>query len=221
MQKKKKNAWIWSQKCRLVYFSARILKTCCDIWNQYPRICLFNKFHEKRKMRKFGIKKASFEYFWARIWKQYCHIWNQHLQQKCPSFRPKVLNFEIFELEFEKDIVIFEISTFQFVWWQNFLKKQTHLNLGLKMPYLGIFGQEFKKKLFHIWNQHYGGPSLPIKKIKYNKKNQNIKKKWKEKNLIQKKTPPNYYGLWVPNLIKKTFLFKKKKKQKVSMAHEW
>ena len=82
------------------------------------------------------------------------------------------------------------------------------------MPYLGIFGQEFKNKLFDIWNQHYGGPSLPIKKIKNNKKQQKYHKKWQEKNLIQKKNPPNYYVLWVPNLIKKTFLFKNKKTKK-------
>ena len=49
----------------------------------------------------------------------------------------------IFGLEFENNIVIFEISTLQFVYLQNFTKKQKCLNLGRKMPYLGIFGLEF------------------------------------------------------------------------------
>ena len=37
-----------------------------------------------------------------------------------------------------------------------------------------------------------------------------IKNQKNEKIIIQKKTPQNYHGLWVPNLI--NFLFKKKKK---------
>ena len=53
--------------------------------------------------------------------------------------------FSTFGLEFEKDIVIFEISTLEFVQEQNFVKKQKHLNLESKMPYLGISGLEFQK----------------------------------------------------------------------------
>ena len=41
----------------------------------------------------------------------------------------------IFGLEFENNIVIFEISTLEFVSLQNFAKKQECLNLGVKMPY--------------------------------------------------------------------------------------
>ena len=43
-------------------------------------------------------------------------------------------------------------------------------------------------------------------------------KKLEKRIIIQKKTPQNYHGLWVPNLI--NFLFKKKKKYKIAMAHE-
>ena len=46
----------------------------------------------------------------------------------------------IFELELENNIVRLEISTLEFVQLQNFVKC---LNLGLKMPNLGIFGLEF------------------------------------------------------------------------------
>ena len=48
--------------------------------------------------------------------------------------------FSIFELKFESNIVIFEISTLRFVNVQNSAKKQKYLNLG-------IFGLEFKKLL--------------------------------------------------------------------------
>ena len=44
-------------------------------------------------------------------------------------------------------IVIFEISTLEFVELQTFEKKQKFLNLGPKMPYLGIFWMEFKKNI--------------------------------------------------------------------------
>ena len=52
-------------------------------------------------------------------------------------------NLSIWGPEFENNIVIFEISTVEFVCLQNFAKKQKCLNLGSKMPYLGIFGREF------------------------------------------------------------------------------
>ena len=49
---------------------------------------------------------------------------------------------------FRKTIYIFEISTLKFVYLQNFAKKPHKcLNVGPKMPYLGIFGLEFKKTI--------------------------------------------------------------------------
>ena len=47
-----------------------------------------------------------------------------------------------FGLQFENNIVIFEINTLEFVYLQTFAKKkkQNCLSLGSKMPYLGIFG---------------------------------------------------------------------------------
>ena len=51
--------------------------------------------------------------------------------------------FGIFGLEFEKTVVIFEISTLKFVYLQNFAEKQKFLNLSQKVPYLGIIGLEF------------------------------------------------------------------------------
>ena len=54
-------------------------------------------------------------------------------------------------LEFQKIIVIFEISTFEFSQLQNFVKKQKFLNLGPKISYLGVFGLELKEKTIVIF----------------------------------------------------------------------
>ena len=59
-----------------------------------------------------------------------------------PKFRTKMPDLCIFGLEFKNNIVIFEISTLEFVKLQNFAKKQNCLNLGPKTPYLGIFDQK-------------------------------------------------------------------------------
>ena len=105
-------------------FWARILKNYCHIWNQHLRICLIAKFCEETKMPKCGTKNALLRYFW-----------------------PKMSYLDIFGQEFEKTIVVFEISTLKFAYLQNFPKKQKCLNLGPKMPDLGIFGLEFWKTI--------------------------------------------------------------------------
>ena len=115
------------------YFWARISKNYCHIWNQLPRICLIAKFLRKAKMPKCGIKNALFGYFW-----------------------PKISYLGILGRNFEKTIVIFEISTLKFVYLENFTKKQNCLNLGQKMPDLGILGARVWKQYCHIWNQHPG-----------------------------------------------------------------
>ena len=97
------------------YFWAKILKNYCHNCYPHPQICLIAKFCEKTKMPKFGTKNVLFGYFWTRILKQYCHICNQYLQQRCLNFQPKIPDFGIFELEFEKYIFILEINTLQFV----------------------------------------------------------------------------------------------------------
>ena len=61
----------------------------------------------------------------AGIWKYYCHIWNQshricliasfRERIKISKFKPKLPYFSLFGLEFLKTIVIFEISTFEFI----------------------------------------------------------------------------------------------------------
>ena len=72
------------------YFCARILKDYCYIWNHHSQTCLIAKFCEKARMPKFATKKYL-------------------------KLGPKILSLSVFKLEFENDIVIFEISTFEFV----------------------------------------------------------------------------------------------------------
>ena len=55
----------------------------------------------------------------------------------------------IFGLEFEKAIVIFEISTSNLINWETLLKTKMS-KFGTKMPYLGIFELEFQKGYCHI-----------------------------------------------------------------------
>ena len=60
----------------------------------------------------------------------------------------------IFGLNFVlKKIVIFEISTLEFVYSHSFAKKQKFLSWVPKVPYLGIFWTAIWERYRHIWNQ--------------------------------------------------------------------
>ena len=52
--------------------------------------------------------------------------------------------------EFEKTIVIFEISTFEFVKIQSFKLKKNKLNLKPKLSYMGILDWNLKKLLLYL-----------------------------------------------------------------------
>ena len=78
--RKKKNAYVWDQKCLIWVLLDYILKNYCHIWNQHPQIFLIAKFYQEKKMPKFATKYALFKYFWCRIIKNYIHISNQHSQ---------------------------------------------------------------------------------------------------------------------------------------------
>ena len=52
------------------YFWARILESCCHIWNQHLRISATAKFCEETNMPKFGTKNAL-----LGIFDQQCLIW--------------------------------------------------------------------------------------------------------------------------------------------------
>ena len=84
----------------------------------------------------------------------------------------------IFGLKFGNNIVIFEISTLKFAQLQNFKKKQKWLNLGPKMPYLGMFRINFKILLLYLKS----APSS-LSSWKVSRKNKNAKF-WDQKCLI-------------------------------------
>ena len=69
-------------------------------------------------------------------------------------FDKKCLIWEIFGKNLKKTIAIFEISTLKFVSLQNLTKKQKFLNLGPKMPNLGIFELEFESNIVIFETSH-------------------------------------------------------------------
>ena len=136
-----KNAWFG-------HFWTGSWKLYCHIWSQHPPICLIAKLCEKMKMPKFETKNAFFDYFWAWIWKWYCHIWNQHRRicltakfrgkTKTPKFAIKNALFGYFSARISKN--------YCHIWNQLpqiFSEKQKCLNVGSKMPYLGIVDQKY------------------------------------------------------------------------------
>ena len=62
-------------------------------------------------------------------------------------FDQKCIIWVFLRKNFRKTIVIFEISTFKFVYLQNFTKKQKCLNSGPKKLDLGILGLELENNI--------------------------------------------------------------------------
>ena len=69
------------------------------------------------------------------------------LRGKKIKFGTKNALFWFFGLEFERAIVIFKISTSDFVKKQCFMLKGKILNLGPKVPYFGNFELEIEKNI--------------------------------------------------------------------------
>ena len=111
-----------TRKALFGYFWTRIQKLSSYLASQ---ICQFEKFGKIMKMSNFGAKNALIAYFWARISKGYCHIWNKY-PRICVTakFREKNENAQIWDKKclirvfltwnFQKAIVIFEITIFEF-----------------------------------------------------------------------------------------------------------
>ena len=130
ISQKSKNAEIWYKKCLIGYLLARIWKQYCHIWNQHPPICVIAKFWEK-EMPNFGTKNTLLGYFCARILKNYCDIWNQYLQ---------ICLIATFCEETKMPKSGTKNALLGYFW--------------LKMPFLGVFVQDFLESYSHIWNQH-------------------------------------------------------------------
>ena len=97
-----------------------IWKKYYHIWNQHPRICLIAKYCEIMKMPKFRTKNALFGYLWTKTLENYCHIWNQHL---------RICLIGKFCEETKMPKFGTKNAIFGYFW--------------PRMPYLGIFWQEF------------------------------------------------------------------------------
>ena len=102
----------------------------------------------------FLIKNAFFLCFWAIILKKYCHIWNQHPQiclvarfcetAKMCTFGTKNALIGYFWARIFKNYCHIWNQHPQICLIVKFCKKtQKYLNLGPKMPYLGILWLEF------------------------------------------------------------------------------
>ena len=131
---KNENSQISDQKCLILVFCAGLWEQYSRILNQHPRIFLIWKFREIMKMHKFGNENALFTYFWGRILKKLlsyfisapsnslnCKIlWKLW---KCLDLALIMLYLGIFGLEFQSNILIFQISTIKHVELQYFLKK--------------------------------------------------------------------------------------------------
>ena len=164
---KNKKFQIWNQKCFNWLFWAAILKNHCHSWNQNSPVCVILNFGAKTKILKFGTKYGLFRYFQVGIWKNYFHIWDK-------LYVSKMLYFEFFGLEFENNIVIFEIGTFKFA--KNNLLMHT-MNFGIESPFSKCPGSAFSQCLGPLWGTHFHSicngsnsyhdsthPSLPFEK---------------------------------------------------------
>ena len=68
---------------------------------------------------------------------------------------PKLSYLGIFVLEFERTVVVLEISTLKFVKVQSFMENKETLSLGPKMPYFGTFRQKFENTIFILENSTF------------------------------------------------------------------
>ena len=117
---------------------------------------------KKKSLFKFRTKFVLFGLELKKL--LYCDILQQHPQIfSNTKFRPKIkiLKFGTktaligyFGLEFQKTNIVFEINILEFVNMQPSIQKQKNLNLGPKIPYLGIFWLQFNKNYHQIFNRY-------------------------------------------------------------------
>ena len=117
------------------YFWARISKKLLPQLKSAPsNLSNCKILKKKQKKHKFGTKNVLLRYFWLKmsylgifrleLEKKCCHIWNQRpwiclavkfgAKIKILKFETKMPDLGIFGLEFEHDIVIFEVGALVF-----------------------------------------------------------------------------------------------------------
>ena len=116
--------YFWQKMRYLGIFVQDFWKSYSHIWNQHPPICLIAKVW-KKEMPNFGTKNTSFGCFGARILKKLfsylkagptkCLFAKFHEKWKYLKLGQKWNDLCIFGLGLWKNIVIFEISTLEFV----------------------------------------------------------------------------------------------------------
>ena len=105
------------------YFWTGIWKYCCHIWNLCPRTCTIANFRAKMKLFKFGTKDALFAYFLAALFKKllsylkstpsrFSKIKILCKNENLLNIGSKIPYFDMFGLEFEEGIAIFETTIF-------------------------------------------------------------------------------------------------------------
>ena len=123
---RKNKLLIFDRKSRICVFFVWNLKKLLRFLKSIPLNFSIAKFHAKAKILKFRTKIALFGYILARIWKSHCHIWKQHLwiflkaklcakNNKSLNLGPIMSYFGVFWLEFDNNIVTFEISALKYV----------------------------------------------------------------------------------------------------------
>ena len=192
---------IFDQECVIwVFLGKNVLKNYCHIWNQCPQICLFEKFHAKTKMPKFGTKNTLFGYFWAGIWKRYYHIWNQHSRRICliakyreimktPKIGIKSALFGYFWARILKNYCHIWNQHLRISLIAKFFEETKMFKIGTnsalfwyfwpKVPYFGYFWERILKKLLSYLK--WLPSNLSICKISRKNKNAKI---WDQKCLI-------------------------------------
>ena len=107
----------------------------------------YAKFHANKKELNMGPQTLYFGVFGLEFEKtSVTKLLNNNNNNK----KVKLPSLVIFELEFEKTIVLFEIRNLEFV---NiiFMKSKKNLGLGLKLPYFGTFKLELENKTIAIF----------------------------------------------------------------------
>ena len=140
-------------------------------------------------MQKKPTKIVLFGYFWAATWKSYCKK-HQHPQIfPTTKFLPKrrILKFGISkDWNFKKLMSYLKSASSNWLTCKVSSKNKNNLNLGTKIPYLGIFGLQLYKTYYQIFNQY----RRICETIKFHPK-------WKKINLGPKML---YLGLWTGKL---------------------
>ena len=119
---------IWNQGIQQKFINLGLKMPDLDIFGQELKKTLlpYLKSGNSTKIHKFGTKNAWFGFFWARIKKhpiaifeistlRFVYLHNFTKNRKCLNLRPKMPSLGILGLEFEYNIVIFEITFLKFL----------------------------------------------------------------------------------------------------------